>query len=216
MSAPAPDPETPAQRRRDDLAADRLVYFSDAVVAIAITLLVLPLVDLVPEARFHRESVHDLIAHNTGPIFAFLLSFAVISRLWSSHHGVFDGVQRVGRGVIVVDMIWLLTIVVLPFPTALTGTTSDDPLTVQLYVGVLAVNLVAMTVLAVLIHRQATGDGVRTAEAARGVGSSAVVVVLGFVLVLILPALGFWVLLLLVAGPLVERVVIAVSRRRSG
>lgn len=194
------------------LDADRLVYFSDAVVAIAITLLVLPLVDLVPEAR--REPVAELLSVNYGPIFAFGLSFAVIARLWMVHHAAFDGIERVGHAVVLVDMVWLLTIVVLPFAAALTGDKGDDPLTPQIYVGVLAVNLLSMTVLSVLTHRERGDDADETsARRIDGAGGSASMAVIAFVVVLVAPALSFYPLLLLFVSPLGDRVVRAVRRR---
>jgi uncharacterized membrane protein len=62
---------------------ERLVYFSDAVVAIALTLLVLPLAEAVPEAVSKHADSLKVITENQWKIYSFLLSFAVIARLWS-------------------------------------------------------------------------------------------------------------------------------------
>jgi uncharacterized membrane protein len=64
---------------------DRLITFLDAVVAIAITLLVLPLVDLLAGAAPGTD-LAAVLAGNAGQFGAFLLSFAVIARLWWTHH----------------------------------------------------------------------------------------------------------------------------------
>jgi uncharacterized membrane protein len=63
-------------------SVDRLVAFTDAVVAIAITLLVLPLADLVHEAAAKHETSWEVISKNQSQIFSFLLSFVVIARMW--------------------------------------------------------------------------------------------------------------------------------------
>jgi uncharacterized membrane protein len=61
---------------------DRLVLFTDAVVAIAVTLLILPLVDAVTETRAENlGAVHVITDHKTQ-IYTFLLSFVVIARFW--------------------------------------------------------------------------------------------------------------------------------------
>ncbi|MEK8227283.1 TMEM175 family protein [Oerskovia sp. M15] len=67
---------------------DRLVNFTDAAVAIAITLLVLPLVDLVADGEAH--SVRALVQGESGTFLAFAISFVVIARFWTAHHRVFE------------------------------------------------------------------------------------------------------------------------------
>ena len=67
---------------------DRLVNFSDAVVAIAITLLVLPLVDSARE--FHDGNVADFLALNADGLFTFALSFVVIGNFWRLQHRLYE------------------------------------------------------------------------------------------------------------------------------
>ena len=91
-----PPPPTPlsAGIPRDP---DRLVFFTDAVVAIAITLLVLPLVDVVPVAAQNGQSATEVITDHQPEVFGFLLSFAVITRLWFAHHNFFRHVRAYSR-----------------------------------------------------------------------------------------------------------------------
>jgi TMEM175 potassium channel family protein len=98
-----------------DSGTDRLEIFSDAVIAIAITLLVLDI--KVPTAR-EGQLVHDL-----GQIWpsyvAYALSFAVIGIMWVSHHSMFERIHHVDRGLLFYNLWLLLGIGFLPFPTAL-------------------------------------------------------------------------------------------------
>jgi uncharacterized membrane protein len=77
---------------RSERGLDRFVTFLDAVVAIAITLLVLPLVELL-HGSDPQTSLSRLLTEEAGTFGAFLLSFAVIARLWLAHHRL---VERVG------------------------------------------------------------------------------------------------------------------------
>ena len=100
---------------RFDTGTDRLEIFSDAVIAIAITLLVLDI--KVPTAKTGQ------LAHDLGQIWpsyvAYALSFAVIGIMWVSHHSMFERIQNVDRGLLFYNLWLLLGIGFLPFPTAL-------------------------------------------------------------------------------------------------
>jgi uncharacterized membrane protein len=71
--------------RSGELDLDRFLTFLDAIVAIAITLRVLPLFEL-PMHVDEYDSVADLVRHNQAAIWAFLLSFVVVSRFWFVQH----------------------------------------------------------------------------------------------------------------------------------
>ncbi|WP_353941153.1 TMEM175 family protein [Streptomyces sp. HUAS MG91] len=99
------------------VSAERLLLFTDAVAAISITLLILPLVDLVPEAAANHERASEVITDHLAQIWSFLLSFAVIANIWLEHHRAFSSVAKLTRPLMVWNMGWLLSIVVLPLPT---------------------------------------------------------------------------------------------------
>ena len=108
----APDRED----RYEERATDRLTLFSDAVVAIAITLLAIELP--VPDG----SNVHQLwsqVRHDDGHYAAFLISFMAIAAAWSSHHDLFRYVKRTDARLRSLNMAWLFTIVVTPFATNL-------------------------------------------------------------------------------------------------
>jgi TMEM175 potassium channel family protein len=95
------------------MKTSRLEAFSDGVFAVATTLLVL---------EIHVPTGDDLW-HELGdewPSFAaFAVSFWVIGIIWVNHHGVFDHLRRADRGVLYCNLLVLMTVVFIPFSTAL-------------------------------------------------------------------------------------------------
>lgn len=77
-----------------DTGTDRMEIFSDAVIAIAITLLVLDI--KVPHSR-DGQLVHDLLQRWPSYV-AYGLSFATIGIMWVSHHSMFERIHRTDRG----------------------------------------------------------------------------------------------------------------------
>ena len=108
---------------RESGAAERLIAFADAVVAIAITLLALELP--VPDGR----TAHALLVsvqRNDGRYIAFLVSFMVIAAMWSRHHHVMRFAERSDDRLRSLTMLWLLAIVLNPFATDLIAVDSHD------------------------------------------------------------------------------------------
>ncbi len=97
-------------------AAERLTFFSDAVVAIAITLLAIELP--VPEGGT-LSAFWLSVEHDDGHYAAFLISFAVIATAWADHHDLFRYVHGVDARLRLYNTGWLLTIVLNPFATKL-------------------------------------------------------------------------------------------------
>jgi uncharacterized membrane protein len=93
----------------------RLEAFSDGVIAIAITLLVLEI--SVPDAPAGK--LFDELLDSWASYAAFALSFVVIGIMWVSHHSMFERIARVDRGLLFSNLLLLLGIAFLPFPTAL-------------------------------------------------------------------------------------------------
>jgi uncharacterized membrane protein len=177
---------------------DRLVTFTDAVVAIAITLLVLPLVDAVGESVAARVRPVEVITENQPQIYSFLLSFAVIARLWVVHRRMFEKVVADSTPLLFWSMAWLLTIVVLPFPTEMIGGYGDDWFTAVFYVGTILASSVCLSVLAFMIHGPV---------GASGAVSTTAILVVAFVLTALVPGVTYFALLLLVFSSLLNRVV---------
>jgi uncharacterized membrane protein len=96
------------------LEYDRVLFFSDAVFAIAITLLV---VDLrVPDVVLNPG--HQLYAARFR-ILGFAISFLVIGLFWMGHHRLFRYITALDRPIIFLNLLFLGTIAFLPYPTSL-------------------------------------------------------------------------------------------------
>lgn len=100
------------------LSFERILFFSDAVFAIVITLLVLeikvPHVAETSGAALRTELIH-LIPKFTG----FICSFFIIGLLWFEHHRIFKYINNYNTGLIWRNLVFLLFITFIPFPTAL-------------------------------------------------------------------------------------------------
>jgi uncharacterized membrane protein len=93
----------------------RLEAFSDGVFAIAITLLVLEIG--VPHAGSGSELAHQL-GQEWPSYLGYGLSFVVIGIMWMNHHTMFRDIERVNHGLLVFNLLLLMSIAFLPFPTA--------------------------------------------------------------------------------------------------
>jgi uncharacterized membrane protein len=214
-------PHAGAQRRghqpaplRTGRGLDRLVTFLDAVVAIAITLLVLPLIDVLTEGP--QEPLGDLLTEHLAQFGSFLLSFVVIGRLWTAHHRLVERVGNYDPAFMQVNLVWALTIVVLPFSTQMIAVYSTQRLSVGLYIGTIAVSTTCLSVLSILVHRRPALRREGVAGADRGPLASVIttaLVLLALVIGVAVPAVNFAaLLLLLLTGPLVR--VLGRPRRR--
>jgi uncharacterized membrane protein len=96
---------------------ERVTAFTDAAVAIALTLLVLPLVDNAREAA--GISLPTMLHQYGDNFLAFTVSFLVIARFWRVHRRQFQALAHLDEGLVVLNLAWLFGIVFLPVPTAL-------------------------------------------------------------------------------------------------
>jgi uncharacterized membrane protein len=197
-----------AGRERD---LERFLTFIDAVVAIAITLLVLPLAEAGSEIN-QDETVAEVLREHVVDIFGFLLSFAVISRLWLAQHAIVSGLARQTPAVVNLLLAWTLTIVFLPFPTTLVAATDNGGLVKVLYIGTMAVSSALLTWLSWLIARDRSLRDTDVAPHTVEIAATTVTFLVALAASLIFPASGFLPLLLLVlAEPIANRL----KRRRA-
>lgn len=97
-------------------AVERLIFFVDAVIAIAITLLALDLP--LPDGTTNRQ-VLDYFGGHRDEFLAFAISFWVIGAYWMAHHRTFRWVNALGGRLARITMLWLLMQVLMPYATRL-------------------------------------------------------------------------------------------------
>jgi len=106
-----------AEHDRERTLLERLTFFSDAVFAIAITLLVIEV--HVPELHAPTEAALQQALLELTPKYAgFVISFLVIGRFWLGHHRMFGILRRADNRLISTNLLLLLGVAFMPFPTA--------------------------------------------------------------------------------------------------
>ena len=122
-----------AQDPRD---LDRVVFFSDAVFAIAMTVLVLTL--QIPRATTDAEVAHALRLALPS-VFTYAVSFAVISLYWLAHHRMFRYVRRLDPTLLVLNLAMLGFVAFVPFPTSVLGDHGGATAAVVFYAATMAI-----------------------------------------------------------------------------
>jgi uncharacterized membrane protein len=116
----------------------RLINFSDAIIAIAITLLVLE-IRLPETARGLPDAVITRQVLDLWPkVLGYIVSFWVIGLYWLAHHRLFRAIRGYDRLLLMINLFFLSTVAFMPFPTALLFDYAGVLIAVLLYAGTLA------------------------------------------------------------------------------
>jgi uncharacterized membrane protein len=192
---------------------ERLLAFTDAVVAIAITLIVLPLVDIAADAK---TSPSELFGHEGYRFSAAGVTFLVIASLWRRHHLVFERADRYTGSLLSADLVWLAAVVFLPVPTALLFSHAggdEEAIAVGAYTATLTVAQLAMAFAEIQIDRHCLREG--THPGPRGAWPAWVAAgITAIASALALAGLGTGALWILALNLPAEWVVLELTRRR--
>ena len=137
---------------------DRIIFFSDGVFAIAITLLVVGI--HVPELPSHvaNSELSRHLLDEWPRVLSYAVSFAVIGLYWIGHHRIFGHIRRFDHRLILLNLAFLGLIAFLPFPTAVLGRYGAHRAAVVLYAGSLALAGLASTALWLYAWRAKLAD----------------------------------------------------------
>jgi uncharacterized membrane protein len=117
---------------------NRLEAFSDGVFAIAITLLVLEIKVPPPDTALGAALLQLWPSY-----LAYVVSFLVIGAIWINHHAMFHHIVRVDGTLLLLNVLHLMLIAFLPFPTAVLAEAfhraTDEPIAAAFYGGILTV-----------------------------------------------------------------------------
>lgn len=142
----------------DDMNKTRLEAFSDAVIAIIMTVMVLEL--KIPHGG-DLEALRPLL-----PVFlAYVLSFVYLGIYWNNHHHMLQATRTVNGKVLWANMILLFWLSLVPFATGWMGENHFDPLPTALYGVVLLMCAVSYTLLQRKLVKHSQGENSLLAEA---------------------------------------------------
>ncbi len=198
------------------LGYERMLFFSDAVFAIAITLLVLDL--KLPPAVAGGIAIGPVIPK----LFGFGISFYVISLYWLAHHRLFESITGHDRALLRTNLVFLASIAFLPFPTSVVAEYRDSTAAVIFYalsvatVGGLLVLLTLVARRPALMAPGATRGGTWR-MVCRSLGAPLVFIATSVIAARYDPGLAMrcW-LALVVVVPLAERIGRVFERRIDG
>jgi uncharacterized membrane protein len=137
-------------RQRDDQRAmlerahdpARVLALSDGVFAIIVTLLVLEV--RVPELS-QGHSLNQALAELRPSLTAFVISFILAGMYWVAHRDLFALIRRTDRGLVWLNILYLLPLCLLPFGAGLIGRYEEEPVALRIY-GLLLVLIACMRV----------------------------------------------------------------------
>jgi uncharacterized membrane protein len=122
-----------------NLELERLVFFSDAIIAIAITLLALDLkIEKTPGGHLYFSD----LAATLHKFAAFFLSFFIIAAFWKVHHEFFHYIKKIDNLMLWFNIGWLLFLVILPFSSSLVSDYFADKASNFVY----SINVLCITV----------------------------------------------------------------------
>jgi uncharacterized membrane protein len=119
----------------------RFETFVDAIIAIILTILVLEL--RIPESMHNMGSTKELLSAMIPPCISYIGSFLLIFGIWIDYHVLFLNLQRLTKGYILMNMLFILALSFVPATTAFAGNFANDPFAI----AVLFINYVLMNLL---------------------------------------------------------------------
>ena len=123
---------------------ERLEAFSDGVIAILITIMVL-------ELRIPEGDTWEALRPLMPVLLTYVLSFVNLGIYWSNHHHMFQAIDRVNGKILLANLHLLFWLSLIPFVTAWMGENHFAPLPTAIYGGVLILAAVAYTILAIAL-----------------------------------------------------------------
>lgn len=198
------------------LTAERFKAFADAVVAIAMTLLILPLLEAVSESAAERLDTAEFLTEHAGQLMNFALSFVLIAAFWLEHHRLYARVTRMTTGLLWINIAWLFTIVWLPVPTAMLGQMQTDALQATLYIGTLILTQIAtLAAKAYLMRHPELTDHPRDRLRRGVIGDIAAIILFCVALPVAawVHSIGYYALVLIAFSAPLERLLSRVGRR---
>jgi uncharacterized membrane protein len=138
--------EKPTDNKYDHLGLERLIFFSDAVFAIAITLLAIEIHLPTPDTLRTDAELAAALWRIWPQYLGYVISFLVIGFFWMSHHRKFGYIQRYDKRLMLINLLFLMVIGFVPFPTSVISEYGNQTATI-FYAGVIVIIGILSTIL---------------------------------------------------------------------
>ncbi|MBO0657454.1 DUF1211 domain-containing protein [Streptomyces triculaminicus] len=150
-------------RPEPGFSPERLAFFTDAIFAIAMTLLAVELERPNDRELASAHALGNFLVDQRGSYLAFALAFILLWSVWRRHHKLMDRIGELSKAFTAWHAPLLLLVAFLPFPTALIGASISNPLAQTLFAGTMA----AMVFCEAVIKEIASSTGLVTGDPAK-------------------------------------------------
>jgi uncharacterized membrane protein len=147
----APQPPGAPRYERDTPEFARVLNLSDAVFAIAMTLLVLTLD--VPDMA--AGPLGEALAERVPQFVAFVLAFLFVANIWWAHHKLIARLGAIDRGLVAITLVLLCAVALVPYPTSLIGNAPTERAAVLPFIGLFL--LIYLVFLAFYVQAERVG-----------------------------------------------------------
>ncbi|MGW0870999.1 TMEM175 family protein [Streptomyces sp. NPDC002740] len=149
-------------RPEPGFSPERLAFFTDAIFAIAMTLLAVELERPDEQELASARALGRFLVDQRGSYLAFALAFVLLWSVWRRHHKLMDQVGELSKAFAAWHAPFLLLVAFLPFPTAVMGASITNPLAETLFAGTMA----AMVFCEAVIKEISSSAGLLTGDPA--------------------------------------------------
>ena len=115
---------------QDQLGLERLIFFSDAVFAIAITLLALEIRLPETDRLLNDSELSVQLADMWHEYLAYIISFLVIGTFWMAHHRKYHFIKRYDSRLMMLNLLFLMIVAFIPFPSSIISKYPDRSATI--------------------------------------------------------------------------------------
>jgi len=147
------NPANDATAESDHFGLERLVFFSDAVFAIAITLLALEIRLPAVTADLSNDQLALMLISLWPKYLSYLISFLVIGSFWAAHHRKFRYIERYDKWLIMVNLLLLMSVAFIPFPTSVISEYGNRTATIFYALAMMVTNLFSTCLWLYASHR---------------------------------------------------------------
>jgi len=199
------------EHRRTQFQIDRIAFFSDAIIAIAITLTILEI--KIPPLGINT-SLKQLLSNYGADFYvhflALVISYISIGNLWMRHHELYDHVINYNKRLIRTNLLFLLSIMLLPVSISFMLEFNNPPQikTVLFFINLFFCNLTYYIMLLVVFNKKNNFSSIAGTEAASKSKNIAFNVTIMFLMVTIIASIWIkWFFIPFIVWPLVTRLI---------